>query len=77
MSLSERIALRTDRARRPAKPRRRGRKAAPERVSPTLDQRRVGAPEDRATYSCSCGFVFEDDVTTTIACPHCGNELAW
>jgi hypothetical protein len=35
------------------------------------------APQDRATYSCGCGMVFDDDVSTSVACPHCGDTQAW
>jgi hypothetical protein len=28
-------------------------------------------------YTCSCGYVFEADVTTSVACPHCGAGQAW
>ncbi len=44
------------------------------------DERRAresGGPDDRATYSCLCGYVFEADVTTSVACPHCGAAQAW
>jgi len=34
-------------------------------------------PEDLATYHCSCGFVFQADVSTSVACPHCGGGQAW
>jgi hypothetical protein len=34
-------------------------------------------PEDTALYRCLCGYVFEADVTTTVACPHCGAGQAW
>ncbi len=39
--------------------------------------RLAGGPEDVAHYSCICGFVFEADVSTTVACPHCGAAQAW
>lgn len=35
------------------------------------------APQDRALYSCACGFVFSHDVSTSVACPHCGGTQAW
>jgi predicted Zn-ribbon and HTH transcriptional regulator len=35
------------------------------------------APEDTALYTCSCGFVFQAPVTTSVACPHCGSGQAW
>ena len=44
------------------------------------DERRLresGGPKDRAMYSCSCGYVFEADVSTSVACPHCGTGQAW
>ena len=39
--------------------------------------RRAGGPEDRALYSCMCGYAFKADVTTSVGCPHCGTEQAW
>lgn len=33
--------------------------------------------QDTAIYNCSCGFVFEAEVQTTVGCPHCGAEQAW
>jgi hypothetical protein len=44
------------------------------------DERRAresGGPEDRAMYTCSCGYVFEAQVSTSVACPHCGTGQAW
>jgi rubrerythrin len=44
------------------------------------DERRAresGGPDDRAMYTCSCGYVFEADVTTSVSCPHCGAGQAW
>jgi rubrerythrin len=44
------------------------------------DERRLrasGGPKDRATYTCSCGYVFEADVSTSVTCPHCGGGQAW
>jgi hypothetical protein len=61
---------RPERAQRPRpapEPERRERAAA----------RRAGGPEDRALYSCACGFVFMAAVTTGVDCPHCGTEQAW
>lgn len=52
------------------------RTAAPERVE-TRAARRGGGPEDRALYSCMCGFAFTATVTTSVGCPHCGTEQAW
>ena len=39
--------------------------------------RESGGPEDRAMYTCTCGFVFEAEVSTSVACPHCGTAQAW
>ena len=39
--------------------------------------RRGGGPEDRAFYSCMCGYAFKAAVTTSVDCPHCGTEQAW
>ena len=43
----------------------------------TSAARRGGGPEDRALYSCTCGFAFKAAVTTSVGCPHCGTEQAW
>ena len=45
-----------------------------------VDERRMresGGPDDRAMYTCSCGYVFEAGVTTSVTCPHCGTGQAW
>ena len=44
------------------------------------DERRLrasGGPNDRAQYTCGCGFVWEADVSASVACPHCGTSQAW
>ena len=78
MQLTQRITFRTE---RPAGGKRRKvvrRATAPRaKAAPTRDQARVGPPQDRATYNCSCGYIFQADVTTSVGCPHCGSELAW
>jgi hypothetical protein len=43
----------------------------------TRRRREAGAPQDQAVYSCSCGFVFEAQVSTSVGCPHCGSTQAW
>jgi hypothetical protein len=43
----------------------------------TRDARRGGGPEDRALYSCMCGYAFTAAVSTSVDCPHCGTEQAW
>ncbi|HEX5147366.1 MAG TPA: hypothetical protein VFV85_10095 [Conexibacter sp.] len=40
-------------------------------------ERAAGGPEDRASYRCACGCVFEASVSTTVGCPHCGDTQAW
>jgi len=45
-----------------------------------LDAQRVresGGPLDLALYNCACGYVFDAAVSTTVACPHCGDNQAW
>jgi hypothetical protein len=39
--------------------------------------RESGGPIDRAQYVCTCGFVFDADVSTSVSCPHCGTGQAW
>ena len=39
--------------------------------------REAGGPHDRAQYACACGYVFDADVSTSVACPHCGTGQAW
>ena len=39
--------------------------------------RRAACPEDLALYTCGCGFIFKAEPTTTIGCPHCGEQQAW
>jgi hypothetical protein len=50
---------------------------APQPSSPQARERAAGGPEDRAAYRCSCGYVFEAAVSTTVGCPHCGGTQAW
>ena len=50
---------------------------APELSVTQRAARRGGGPEDRALYSCACGYVFTAPVTTSVDCPHCGTEQAW
>jgi hypothetical protein len=39
--------------------------------------RDAGGPLDRASYGCACGYRFTAEVSTTVACPHCGAAQAW
>lgn len=41
-------------------------------------ERRHGGPsEDRALYTCECGYAFQALVTTSVGCPHCARTQAW
>lgn len=44
---------------------------------PQARERAAGGPQDLAAYCCSCGYVFEAAVSTTVGCPHCGGTQAW
>jgi hypothetical protein len=47
---------------------------------PDRDVQRVqeaGGPEDHASYSCACGYLFSAHVSTSVICPHCGTDQAW
>jgi len=39
--------------------------------------KRSGGPEDRALYSCQCGYAFTAEVSTSVSCPHCAASQAW
>ena len=39
--------------------------------------RQGGASQDRALYSCNCGYAFDAPVSTSVDCPHCGDRQAW
>ncbi len=79
------MLIKSKRTRRRVKWRRKGRGehgveragAAPER-GPAPRERRHGDPsEDRAVYTCQCGYAFEALVTTSVGCPHCACTQAW
>jgi hypothetical protein len=36
-----------------------------------------GSSQDRALYSCCCGYAFDALVSTSVDCPHCGDRQAW
>jgi hypothetical protein len=75
-----RIATRPRIGRRLKRTARKPAQAAVARVAaeqPEARERLSGGPEDRALYHCHCGFVFEDAVTTSVGCPHCGCAQAW
>lgn len=39
--------------------------------------RDAGGPDDRACYTCGCGFVFVAPVSTSVQCPHCDTAQSW
>ena len=39
--------------------------------------RASGGPDDRAQYTCGCGYVWKTDVSASVACPNCGASQAW
>ena len=50
----------------------------PEPVHPAERRLRdAGGPEDRATYGCACGCLFQAPVSTSVSCPVCGGGQAW
>lgn len=52
----------------------------PSRPGPTAagaQRRQADVPQDRALYTCSCGYVFAATVSTSVGCPHCGDSQAW
>jgi hypothetical protein len=50
----------------------------PEPMHPAERRMRdAGGPDDRACYSCGCGYVFVAPVNTSVHCPHCDTTQAW
>jgi len=50
----------------------------PEPMHPAERRMRdAGGPDDRACYSCGCGFLFEAPVSASVQCPHCETVQAW
>jgi len=50
----------------------------PPAQAPAAQTRKIPPPpQDRALYACSCGYVFSQEVSTSVACPHCGDTQAW
>ena len=50
---------------------------APEGGPAPRERRQGGPSEDRALYTCQCGYAFEAPVTTSVGCPHCACTQAW
>jgi hypothetical protein len=59
---------------RPAAPKGR---TAPAAGSATVSARRGTECQDRALYTCGCGYVFKASVSTSVGCPQCGTRQAW
>ena len=55
-------------------PEERGRGALP---ASQVRARRGSGPEDRALYTCECGFAWTGEVTASPSCAHCGTPQAW
>jgi hypothetical protein len=56
------------------------RRATERRASLPVSQvraRRGSGVEDRALYSCECGFAWTGEVTASPCCAHCGTPQAW
>ena len=52
--------------------------AAAQSQAPMSRERPHGGPsQDRALYTCECGYAFEALVTTSVGCPHCARTQAW
>jgi hypothetical protein len=49
----------------------------PAATGATTAEASSGPAQDSAVYNCHCGMVFEAAVSTTIACPHCGDSQGW
>jgi hypothetical protein len=66
------------RQRRQSQPRR-APEARPRPILPVsqVRARRGGGIEDRALYSCECGFTWTGEVTASPCCAHCGTPQAW
>jgi hypothetical protein len=59
-------------SRRVSKPRQR-----PDLSVSQVRARRGSGIEDRALYSCECGFAWTGEVTASPCCAHCGTPQAW
>jgi rubrerythrin len=80
MRAGARLRKRVPRAAQAVKPdqsRRAPEASRADRRAPGNDAPHQTDDSDRAVYSCQCGFVFEAEVSTTVRCPHCGQQLAW
>jgi hypothetical protein len=51
--------------------------ASQSQALPSRERRQGGPSQDRALYTCECGYAFEALVTTSVGCPHCARTQAW
>ena len=70
------------RTRRPQQTQAHSRRVSEPRERPALPvsqvrARRGSGIEDRALYSCECGFAWTGEVTASPCCAHCGTPQAW
>ena len=66
--------------RQPQAPTRRASEPRPRAGTLSVSQvraRRGSGIEDRALYSCECGFAWTGEVTASPCCAHCGTPQAW
>jgi len=65
------------RSRRQPKALRRASEPRPALSVSQVRARRGSGIEDRALYSCECGFTWKGEVTASPCCAHCGTPQAW
>ena len=73
-------SIRRSERRTASTPARRTQDPRQQRPAPSVSQfraRRGSGIEDRALYSCECGFTWKGEVTASPCCAHCGTPQAW
>ena len=72
-------SLRRSQRRKPQAPARRASEPRSRPAMPVsqMRARRGSGIEDRALYSCECGFAWKGEVTASPSCAHCGTPQAW
>ena len=80
MELTHHLPFRR-RARTPPRPEPRPARRGPTASDPPNSEleraQRTPPTQDRALYTCGCGYAFSAGVTTSVDCPHCGTAQAW
>ena len=73
------LKTKTKQIRRPRRPTQARRASEPRPALPVsqVRARRGSGIEDRALYSCECGFAWKGEVTASPCCAHCGTPQAW